>query len=235
MTHAVTSLADDDVHVWQAPLDRAGDLPALFATLADDERARAARFHAERDREHFIAGRGLLRAILARYVGVPAAELSFAYGPHGKPMLSAGSNAGDLRFNLAHSHGMALYALARGREVGVDLEYIAPRGEEGIAERFFSAAEVATLRRLPATERRDAFYACWTRKEAYIKARGDGLALDLSRFDVSLAPGEPAALLRHDDEVPARWSLAALDVAPGYAAALCVEGPLPPPICRRWS
>jgi len=236
VSRAGFTLSEGEVHVWQAGLDAGCQLPALSATLAEDERVRAGRFHAPKDRDHFIAARGLLRAILARYLGTSPAALCFTYGPRGKPMLAADSNPGDLRFNLAHSRGLALYAVIRGREVGVDVEHIAARGEAGIADRFFSPREAATLRSLPAALRRDAFYVCWTRKEAYIKARGDGLALDLSQFDVSIAPGEPAALLRHEGEPNAsRWSLTALDVAPGYAAALCVEGPHSPPICRTWS
>jgi len=230
------TLADGEVHVWQASLDAGGQLPALWDTLAEDERVRADRFHGAKDRDHFIIARGLLRAILARYLDASPATVHFTYGPRGKPMLGAEINPGDLRFNLAHSRDLALYAVVRARDVGVDVEYIAARGEESIAERFFSAREVAALRRLPPALRRDAFYACWTRKEAYIKARGEGLALDLSRFDVSLAPGETASLLRHEGEPAAgRWALTALDVAPDYAAALCVEGPHSPPICRTWS
>lgn len=221
------SLGLDEVHVWRASLNlEASRLHALLPTLADDERARAARFHFPRDRDHFIAGRGILRAILARYLKTPPADLRFRYGALGKPSLAEECGGARHRFNVSHSYGLALYAVALDRELGVDLELVQPRQAERIAERFFSPREVAVLRALPAEQQETAFFACWTRKEAYIKAKGDGLYLGLDQFDVSLSPNEPAALLRTagDPTEAARWSLAALDVAPGYAAALCVEG-----------
>ncbi len=217
----------DEVHVWRASLDLgASRRHALHLTLAEDEQERAERFHFAKDRARFIAGRGLLRAILARYLRADPAGLRFCYDPKGKPALTPASHTGGLRFNMSHSHGLALYAVTRGRELGVDLEYIQPRLEGGIAERFFSPREVAALGALPADLRNEAFFACWTRKEAYVKAKGDGLALRLDQFDVSLNPRQPAALLRMegDPQEACRWSLWALDAAPGYAAALCVEG-----------
>ena len=137
------------------------------------------------------------------------------------------SDADAIRFNLSHSHGKALYAVSRGREIGVDLEFI--RGDleaEQIAERFFSHSEIETLRALPLSLRKHAFFLCWTRKEAYIKARGEGLSLPLDQFDVSLIPGEPAALLstQSDSDEALRWSLRNLTPASGYAAALATEG-----------
>jgi 4'-phosphopantetheinyl transferase len=193
--------------------------------LSPDERARAERFHFARDRDHFIAGRGLLRVILARYLETEPGTLRFEYGRHGKPRLA--STAGDgIRFNVAHSRGLALYAVAVGRELGVDIERIEPRLEQGIAERFFSPGEIATLRSLPPPVQREAFFACWTRKEAYVKARGEGLTLGLDQFEVSMCPGEPAALLHtaSDPDEARRWSLQELAPGPGYAAALAVEG-----------
>ena len=213
--------------MWRASLDLGESrVHALLATLAQDERERAERFHFATDRARFIAGRGLLRAILARYLQAHPASLRFHYSPRGKPALTPDSNPGGLQFNVAHSHGIALYAFARGRALGVDLECIQPQLQEGIAERFFSAREVAALRALPADLRAEAFFACWTRKEAYVKAMGDGLALPLDQFDVSLAPGEPAALLRTagNPQEACRWRLQALEAAPGYAGAICVEG-----------
>lgn len=220
--------AEAEVHVWRASLD----LPpprvrALLASLAHDERDRAERFHFQVHRDRFIAGRGLLRAILARYLGRTPDQLRFSYSPHGKPAVAANTGAGDLRFNVSHSDGLALYAITRGREIGVDVECLRPDFvSEEIARRFFSPREVAAVQALPAVERHEAFFACWTRKEAYIKARGEGLSMPLERFDVSLAPGEPAALLSTLDEpaAAARWSLWALDPGPGYAAALAAEG-----------
>ena len=153
--------------------------------------------------------------------------LRFTYGPRGKPALATDMGAVSLRFNVSHSHGLALYAMTRGRELGVDVERIRPEiVQEQVAERFFSPREVTTLRALPVPLQATAFFACWTRKEAYIKATGEGLALPLDQFDVSLAPGEPAALLRTawDPQEAPRWTMQDLDPAPGYRAAVAVAG-----------
>jgi 4'-phosphopantetheinyl transferase len=147
------------------------------------------------------------------------------YGPHGKPHL-AGEFDGALQFNLAHSHELALFAFARGPELGIDLEWLQPLQDlEQIAARFFSPRENAVLRTLPKSQWVQAFFNCWTRKEAYLKATGDGLARPLEHFDVSLAPGKPARLLyvEGDARESERWFLRALTPAPGYAAALAVE------------
>jgi 4'-phosphopantetheinyl transferase len=218
-----------EVHVWRAALDQSPTrIDSYLRTLAPDERARAERFHFPGDREHFIVARGVLRAILGLYLNRAPERLSFRYGPHGKPALTLESAEDPIRFNLSHSHGVALYAIASGREVGIDLEPVSSTLEvERIAERFFSPQEISTLRALPATLRRQAFFLCWTRKEAYIKARGEGLSLSLDQFDVSLIPGEPAVLLRTrlDSDDAQRWALQELSPElPGYAAALAVEG-----------
>ncbi len=222
------ALSSDDVHVWCAFLDQpAASLQRLAQTLSADERARAERFHFERDRKHFTAGRGVLRTILGHYLGIEAERLQFCYGPRGKPALLATYGGGMLCFNLSHSHGLALYAVARGREVGVDIEYVHPLTDaDQIAERFFSARENAIFRTLAPEQKIEAFFNCWTRKEAYIKATGDGLSRPLDQFDVSLVPGEPARLLcvEGDAAETVRWSLRAMTPAPGYAAAIIVEG-----------
>ena len=226
------SLSSNAVHVWRANLDQSPSQIALFQNnLDDDERSRADRFYFSRDRERFIVARGILRAILGRYSNRAPHSLSFRYSTHGKPALVPESDPDAIRFNLSHSHGKALYAVSRGREIGVDLEFI--RGDleaEQIAERFFSHSENETLRALPLSLRRYAFFLCWTRKEAYIKARGEGLSLPLDQFDVSLTPGEPAALLsaQSDSDEALRWSLRNLTPASGYAAALATRG-------RDWS
>jgi 4'-phosphopantetheinyl transferase len=233
---AFPALGRGEVHVWRTALDL--DPPrvaALAASLSADERDRAARFHFERDRVRFTVARGVLRALLGRYLDLPAPALAFDYGQHGKPSLAAaavarpvdGAPGAELRFNLSHSAGVALCAVTRGREVGVDVEGLrADFATDEIAERFFSPAERAALRALPAGARCAAFFACWTRKEAYIKARGLGLSLALDAFDVSLAPGEPAALLATRDEPGAldRWLLRALDPGPDLAGAVVAEG-----------
>ena len=231
-------LGCDEVHVWRATLDQTqSQIQSFLHNLAADEQARAERFYFERDRERFIVARGVLRAILGGYLNQAPECLSFCYRSHGKPAL-AGESGGDvIRFNVSHSHGIALYAVTRGREVGIDLEHI--RSDlvvEEIAERFFSRREVAMLRALPTEAQRQAFFRCWTRKEAYIKARGEGLSLPLDQFDVSLAPGEPAALLgtRPDPSEASRWSLQELIPTPGYVAALAVEGRGLSLACWQW-
>ena len=222
------SLGSNAVHVWRASLDQSPSQVDRFRnTLDDDERSKADRFYFSRDRERFIVARGVLRALLGRYLGRAPEGVSFSYSPHGKPALVSESGADAIRFNLSHSHGTALYAVARGRELGVDLEFIRCDLEaEQIAERFFSHREIETLRALPRSLRKYAFFLCWTRKEAYIKARGDGLSLPLDQFDVSLIPGEPAALLstQPDSDEALRWCLHNLTPAAGYAAAVATEG-----------
>lgn len=227
---AVPTLAAGEVHAWRAWLDLSPEVLArLAASLPEDEQQRAARFRLERHRERFVAAHGALRAILGLYLGCPAATPRFGRGPQGKPMLLAPAGALDLRFNLAHSHDLALCAVAAGAEVGADVEAIRPLPDaDRIAARFFSAREQAMLRELPAGEREEAFILGWTRKEAYLKALGAGLGRPLSGFSVTLRPGEPARLLdvEGQPDEAARWSLVALHPAPGYAAALAVEGPL---------
>src|ERR1035437_1708303 len=221
-------LGSDEVHVWRATLDQTpSQMQSFLHNLAADEQARAERFYFERDREHFIVARGVLRAILGGYLNKAPECLSFCYSSHGKPALAGESDRDAIRFNVAHSHGVALYAVTRGREVGIDLERIRfDLAVAEIAERFFSAREVAMLQTLPTEIQRQAFFRCWTRKEAYIKARGEGLSLPLDQFDVSLIPGEPAALLstQPDSDEAVRWSLKELTLASGYVAALAVEG-----------
>ena len=227
---AEISLPKDEVHVWHVRLDDfRAELWTLAGTLSADEAGRAGRFHFTADREHFIVARAVLRILLGRYLDRPPAALSFAYSPHGKPELAAAADgsAMSLHFNLAHSHGLAVYAVTRGRRIGVDVEFIRPGlAADRIAEHFFSAHEIATLRALPIEMQEAAFFRCWTRKEAFIKAHGAGLSFPLDRFDVSLAPGDPTALLSIQG-LPGeaqRWALCDLPVYAGFVGALAVEG-----------
>ncbi len=231
-THDLT-VAPDEVHVWRAPLDLcAAEIDALTALLAPDERARAKRFHHSRDRDRFIVARGILRWILARYLRTDPRRLTFGENEHGKPrLIDAGSDA--IAFNLSHSEGLALYALARGREVGVDVERVRrDLGDDAIAELFFSPREAACLRALPPVIRPAAFFALWTRKEAYVKAHGDGLTSDLDAFTVSLDPGRSVVLA--GDGVR-EWSIEPLVVGSGFAAAIAVEGARWRLACWQWS
>jgi 4'-phosphopantetheinyl transferase len=193
--------------------------------LAPDEQARAGRFHFDHDRARFIVGRGALRSILSGYVGAEPRQLQFVLGPHGKPTLAA--SCGRLCFNVSHSKKLGLCAVSRHSEIGVDLEYIRPVADaERIAERFFSAQENAVLQSLPANQRQAAFFNCWTRKEAFIKAIGEGLSHPLNQFDVALVPGEPARFLSigGDAQEALRWSLYHLSPGVGYTGALAVKG-----------
>ncbi len=232
------TLDGDEVHVWRVASDSTGFLlEDLRQTLSADERARAERFSFRRNRDRFIIRRGLLRAILGRYLATDPGRLRFTYGVHGKPALAPQDGGMQLRFNVSHSAGLVLYAVARGREIGVDLEAIQPAiARECIAEHFFSPREAAALRALPVDAQPEAFFTCWTRKEAYVKARGAGLALRLDGFDVSLVPGEPAALLRTagDAQEASRWSLQALAPGRGYVGALAVEGHALQLTCWQW-
>ena len=216
-------LPRDEIHLWRASLDSERSLTRrLEAALTDDELARASRFVFPRDRDRFMTGRGILRDILARYLGRPAAAIRFMYEPAGKPRLHLRDGDPLIRFNLSHSHGLAVFAVSHDREVGVDVE--ANRANvagDDIAERFFSVRELAELRSLPPDRRDEGFLLCWSRKEAYIKARGAGLGIPLDSFDVSLTPGMPAELSSADD---GRWTLGSFRPADGYAGAVVAEG-----------
>jgi 4'-phosphopantetheinyl transferase len=186
---------------------------------------------------HFIVAHGLLRAILGRYLSRESHTLQFCYSQYGKPSLDREFGSDALSFNMTHSHGMALYAITRCRDIGIDLEYIDTNVAcDQIAERFFSAHEVNMLREVPKQIQHEAFFCCWTRKEAYLKARGAGLSLALSQFDVSVIPGGPVALLstREEDQDIARWSLHDLSPDYGHVAALAVEGHSCRLKCWQW-
>ena len=218
------SLANGEVEVWKfASGSEQGFLHDLKCLLSDDELRRAARFRFQKDRHRFVASRGILRSLLAGYLGRSPRSMEFHYSDTGKPLLPATS---DLHFNVAHSGELIVWAFAQGRRVGIDVEEIRidfPTQE--IAERFFSASERSTLRMLAPNHRPQAFFRCWTRKEAFVKATGDGLSLPLDQFDVTLAPGQPAELVqtRPDYQEAERWTMHNLDVHPNYAAALVTE------------
>lgn len=225
---AGVTLSGKDVHIWQISLSGQGSLLSTFRNLlAADEIQRAGRFFFERDRERFIVARAAMRQIVGDYVNIAAERLVFSYGAKGKPELAPGQSGGALKFNLSHSGEYALLALSQGLRVGVDIEFVnADFAGEEIAERFFSSNEIAALQAMATEARAEAFFSCWTRKEAYIKALGEGLSIPLDSFDVAFGPHVPAALLRVrgvPDEVT-RWSVYDIAAPTGYKAALVAEG-----------
>jgi len=225
---APLTLREDEVRLWRVDLEAVGgDESRWKRVLSSDELTRAARFHFSRDRQRFVATRAWLRMILASYLGTDANSLSFSYSKREKPSLGSAHEDNGITFNVSHSAGIALLGFARRREIGVDVEQLRPDSDlEAIARRFFSTHEQSQLAALPAEERVDAFFRCWTRKEAYIKATGDGLSLPLSQFDVSLVSGETNALLatRPDSSEAGRWLLREVPAGHGYIAAVCARG-----------
>jgi 4'-phosphopantetheinyl transferase len=218
------------IEVWRAALDRPDEeTAALRALLSDDECARADRFRFLRDRRHFIVGRGFMRTVLGRTLGIAPQEIAFSYGTRGKPALRWPEGSA-LEFNLAHSHGLALLALGWDRTLGIDLEY---QREDldflGIAGRFFTPQELAEIEREPTlAAQRAAFFRGWARKEAFLKARGDGLWMGLDQFEVSIDRAAPPRVVHTawDAGEAGRWTLRDLPVPPGFAAALVVQGPI---------
>jgi len=219
----VPGLDPDVVHVWMRWLQVAPALEAdLHALLSPDEREQAARYRVERARRDFILTRGTLRSLIAGYVGRAPQELAFKRTQHGKPFLDGPF---DLRFNVSHTEGLALLGFVRNREIGVDVEKIRPQPDATtLAERFFSTRERRDLAQFSGNDLQRAFFRCWSRKEAYIKARGDGLSLPLNQFDVSVAGDASQVLLatRPDPSEANRWLLRNLPTTPEYAAALAV-------------
>jgi 4'-phosphopantetheinyl transferase len=222
------SLAPGMVDIWHIDIAPPPDKIATSRTLLSaDEIERVARFHFDVHRNRYIAGRAALRAILAQYLETSPQALAFVYGEKGKPALVAELNTRGLEFNLSHSHDRALLGITVGSIIGVDIERINLEfGTDEIATHFFSAFEVDTLLAVPKPERGATFFNCWTRKEAYIKAVGEGLSLPLDSFDVAFGPGVEAALLRVDaaPDAPSRWRMYDIPAPEGYAAAIAVEG-----------
>jgi 4'-phosphopantetheinyl transferase len=241
LRHPDGILPGDEVHVWQVDLkvwdEEAGSLVDL---LNHEERERAARFKFPEHRNQFIISRALLRRALGRYLRIEPRQIQFRTAPNGKPELAANSDPhsadarikdlpiNDLRFNLSHTAGVTVFAVVHHRKVGVDVERIRDTNTMELAERFFSPPEVQWLRSQPASEHIPSFYACWTAKEAYIKAEGEGLSLPLSSFRVLPVPGDATSKLTlevyGDPEESKRWSMWRLELGPDLRAALAVEG-----------
>ena len=215
------TLADKELHVWRASLDLPpAQLQRLAKTLSANENERAGRFLIAQACERFVAARGTLRQLLGMYLGIPPEKIEFHYGPQGKPSLSATHNS-KVSFSVSHSQTMGLFAFAEGREVGVDIEEVKEdfKGMQ-IASHFFSGEEIAGLAKLPPDQADKAFFECWTGKEAYVKARGEGLSLPLRDFGIGFVNGKQ--VLR--DEVGRAWSCYGLKPAPGFAGAVVATG-----------
>jgi 4'-phosphopantetheinyl transferase len=223
-------LAPGEVHLWCAPLDLPAErIEGLRPFLAADERCRADRFRTGQLRDRFIAARGLLRTVLSRYLGTAPADMQFEYQPHGKPVLAPSAAQPGLGFNISHSHGLLLMAVAADLTLGIDVEQVRPmRDLAGLVERFFATEERQQWNGLREADRLLAFFYGWTRKEAWLKATGSGLSFPLDEFCVSLAPAEPARLIsvRGSTAEAAAWQVRSYDLGgPGWN--------LPPSATRR--
>lgn len=235
---SIVRIEANAVHLWQASLTLEPELlTALRATLSAEEEKRAEQFSVSTLRERYIAGRGILRNILGRYLGESPDRIRFRYTEYGKPELVDGRH---LSFNLSHTRDRALYAITDGRRIGVDIECLdrpAHSNRLKLAKRFFSQREYTDLRQTHQAEQNEAFLRCWTRKEAFIKAIGQGLTCPLDQFDVTLTRHEPAALLatRWGASEAGQWSMAHIEPAPDAVGAVVVEGASPRIARWRWT
>jgi len=231
-------LGSDEAHVWTALLSEvSGSLAVFDDLLSADERATAAHFLRPDDRCRYIAAHGILRQLLGQYQSMAPAGLVFDKNVFGKPELAPRAAGASFTFNLAHSDDVIACVVALGRQVGVDVEAIrADLDVMELAESQFSPEETAALRSISPSERIDAFFRCWTRKEAFVKARGEGLGFPLSNFSVSFGATEPPGLqwVIDDPSAPARWSVFDFTPTPGYAGAVVIEGRAVRPIYRRF-
>jgi 4'-phosphopantetheinyl transferase len=232
------NLARDHVFVWRVPLSVSeGELKLLQALLSMEEVARVARFHRDEDRRRAIVSRGVLRILLSRELNDAPDRIELSYGAQGKPKLRAPS-ARSLQFNVSHSHEEILVAMTRDRSVGVDIEYVRPAiDDREISERYFTAAESAALLALPDAERPTGFFAYWTCKEAFIKAKGSGLSLPLDEFEVTIdfdREDVPLRILSSEAATDA-WSIRRLPASNGYAAAVAAAGSGWALRCWQWT
>ncbi len=210
------------VHLWQRSLNASEhSIQACHELLLPEEREKANRYRVEHPRSDYILTRGTLRSLLSKYLHFSPTQITFRYTEHGKPFLENSA----VRFNVSHTEGLALMAFTLRHEVGIDVEKVRPQSDvRKLAERFFSMHERRALQNLNGDELHSAFFRCWTRKEAYIKAIGEGLSHPLHQFDVSIETNPEQALLAtrpHPNEA-GRWSIRNVSVPPGYAAALAV-------------
>lgn len=221
-------LEPNEIHVWRACLDRSWfPLQQMHNILSDREQSRADRFVFKRDRHRYIAGRGILRLLIGNfYLNKPPQQLTFGYGTKGKPFLIQSKSKDRIEFNQSESHGTALYAFTLSNEIGIDIEYMRPVADmQQIVDRNFSEYEKSSFNGLKTNAKLDGFFNCWTRKEAFIKAIGQGLYFPLDQFDVSLSPGIPAQLLRVSEcqEDITKWTLIEFTPKTGFKAALATK------------
>jgi 4'-phosphopantetheinyl transferase len=217
-----------EVHLWTIPLTRDSEaIDRAAAVLSPEERTRRGRFRFAIHRDRFALRRGAMRRILSRYCGLDPAELGFTVSAHGKPELDeALHGVTGIRFNLSDSADLAILGVTRAGRIGVDVERLDPMREmDAIARRHFSDREYEDYLSAPHERRVTCFYNAWTRKEAWLKACGDGLSAGLSSFDVTLLPGVPPRLVevRGRPGEAARWTMHAWSPAAGYVAAVIVE------------
>jgi 4'-phosphopantetheinyl transferase len=227
-----------DIHVWAADLDRLLErISSLKETLSPDEQHRAARFHFERDRNRFIAGRSILREILSSYLEIHPPQVHLQYGPRGKPISTDLSGRHLLHFNLGHSEDLILIAVTRACAVGIDVERVRPIPEfENIIIQYFSAREAGEFMALPKDQQLHAFYQLWTRKEACLKATGEGLSDSAEAVDVSFLAREPAQVRATpgNSPTPPGWTLVGLTPASEYVAALATQAAGLTLSCWQW-
>ncbi|MBD3184087.1 4'-phosphopantetheinyl transferase superfamily protein [Candidatus Poribacteria bacterium] len=223
-------LTDGFIDIWLGKLDQPDEtIQSLMKSLSNSEINRAVKYRLDRDKNRFIVGRGILRDIIGRYLNMEPHVINFQYGKFGKPYLPDSYSDKKIKFNLAHSRGIAIYAFVSEKEIGVDVECVREMPDvDYIADSFFSSPEVSALRSVSEDQKQEAFFNCWTRKEAYIKALGDGLTHSLDQFSVSLIPGEEPKILEiKNSPNPEKWSLRAFKTEDNYIAAVAVEN------CKR--
>ena len=215
------ALQDPTIEVWLAPLDiSTHQLQQCSMLLSRDEQMRVERLYFERDRRRYTVARAMLRVLLAGHVGMAPGEIPFQVGPHGKPYVADA----PVHFNLSHSGERAIYAISRSCVPGVDIEFIDRTiDHDGVAQRFFSAREFSELRRIPAAGRKRAFFACWTRKEAVMKATGDGMRMALDQIEVTVDPDGQPRLLSTPGEQTADWTLHTVDAGSSYVATVAAH------------
>lgn len=218
-------LREKEAHIWRADLELNDCFQSSFLKLlSNDEKNRAHKFRFSKDRQNFITARGILRSLIGKYLKINPAEITFRYNEFGKPGIS---NNNHLHFNISHSQNLALFAFTNNFNVGVDVEYVNPNIEaKDIAKNFFSANEIIKLLALPEKQQALGFFNCWTRKESFIKAVGEGLSFPLNKFEVSLEPDKPAQLLATDWDPKAisNWSIYSMSPGANFVGSLAIEG-----------